>query len=236
MEFGQFHAGCHKKSDLFIVHWQPSIQQGEIDKDCMFSNDYEDECATICKICTRQTQTSPSWNTHLKLTILFNRHLNFGNLGAHLHQSHGIKMRDYQEKFGEPEITRKSYHECGICHETLLFIRWLSFCWNCEHDHLHPNEWTFTSRYHLTMHVKNKHGLTIGEYNKKHMQVLITDAHQSPLATHHFTSGQSWYKVIKNFISASQCRVQWDESKFWQGKKNRDTEGVKIISISTVLA
>ena len=94
----------------------------------MFSNDYEDECATICKICTR--------------------HLNFGNLGAHLHQSHGIKMRDYQEKFGEPEITRKSYHECGICHETLLFIR-----------------------YHLTMHVKNKHGLTIGEYNKKHMQL-----------------------------------------------------------------
>ena len=90
----------------------------------MFSNDYEDECATICKICTR--------------------HLNFGNLGAHLHQSHGIKMRDYQvwtslatslllfghqERFGEPEITRKSYHECGICHETLLFIRSLLLTW-----------------------------------------------------------------------------------------------------------
>ena len=111
-----------RRRDTFLV------AQTEIDKDCMFSNDYEDECATICKICTR--------------------HLNFGNLGAHLHQSHGVKMKDYQEKFGEPEITRKSYHECGICHETLLFIR-----------------------YHLTMHVKNKHGLTIGEYNNKHMQL-----------------------------------------------------------------
>ena len=28
-------------------------------------------------------------------------------------------------------------------------------------------------RYHLTMHVKNKHGLTIGEYNQKHMQVWV---------------------------------------------------------------
>ena len=31
--------------------------QNDIDKDCMFSNDYEDECATVCKICTR-------WNLH----------------------------------------------------------------------------------------------------------------------------------------------------------------------------
>ena len=43
-----------RRRDTFLV------AQTEIDKDCMFSNDYEDECATICKICTR--------------------HLNFGNL------------------------------------------------------------------------------------------------------------------------------------------------------------
>jgi len=104
------------------------LKQQEIDKDCMFSNDYEDECATVCKICTRM--------------------LNYGNLGSHLYQSHGTKMRQYVEKFGEAVIEKKSYHECAICHETLLFIR-----------------------YHITLHVKTRHGLSINEYNKRHMQL-----------------------------------------------------------------
>ena len=131
-----------------------------------------------------RVQIQTPWEIYIKSNHIITRHLNFGNLGAHLHQSHGIKMRDYQvwiffvtslflfghqEKFGEPEITRKSYHECGICHETLLFIRWQLLAWNLNPSAYH----VFTSRYHLTMHVKNKHGLTIGEYNKKHMQVCI---------------------------------------------------------------
>merc|ERR1719483_1426430 len=89
---------------------------GEIDKDCMFSNDYEDECSTICQLC--------------------NRSLNFGNFGSHLYQSHGMRMKEFVEQFGEPEIHKKSYHECAICHETLLFVR-----------------------YQLAQHVKTKHGL-----------------------------------------------------------------------------
>jgi len=105
-----------------------SLQVGVIDKDCMFSNDYEDECATICKICERS--------------------LNYGNLGSHLYQSHSTRMKDYVEQWGEPQITKKSYHECAICHETLLFIR-----------------------YHLVTHVKTKHNMSISTYNKAHMQL-----------------------------------------------------------------
>ena len=52
-------------------------------------------------------------------------------------------MKDYVEQYGEPEINKKSYHECAICHETLLFIR-----------------------YHLVTHVKTKHNMTITQYNK----------------------------------------------------------------------
>ena len=101
---------------------------GEIDTNCMFSNDYEDECQTICKICERS--------------------LNYGNLGSHLYQAHSTRMKDYVEQYGEPEISKKSYHECAICHETLLFIR-----------------------YHLLTHVKTKHNMTISAYNKAHMQL-----------------------------------------------------------------
>jgi len=105
-----------------------SMQVGEIDRDCMFSNDYEDECATFCKICERN--------------------LNFGNLGSHLYQSHAMRMKDYVEQWGEPQITKKTYHECAICHETLLFIR-----------------------FHLVTHVKTKHNMSIATYNKSHMQL-----------------------------------------------------------------
>eukprot|EP00092_Neocalanus_flemingeri_P040165 GFUD01043750.1.p1 GENE.GFUD01043750.1~~GFUD01043750.1.p1 ORF type:complete len:921 (+),score=245.54 GFUD01043750.1:150-2912(+) len=108
--------------------YSSNLQIGEIDKDCMFSNDYEDECSTICKICERS--------------------LNYGNLGSHLYQSHSTRMKDYVEQWGEPQITKKSYHECAICHETLLFIR-----------------------YHLVTHVKTKHNLSIAVYNKSHMQL-----------------------------------------------------------------
>jgi len=108
--------------------YSANLQVGEIDKDCMFSNDYEDECSTICKICERS--------------------LNYGNLGSHLYQSHATRMKDYVEQFGEPQITKKSYHECAICHETLLFIR-----------------------YHLVTHVKTKHNMSIAAYNKAHMQL-----------------------------------------------------------------
>jgi len=106
----------------------PNLVVGEIDTDCMFSNDYEDECQTICKICDRS--------------------LNYGNLGSHLYQSHSTRMKDYVDQYGEPEINKKSYHECAICHETLLFIR-----------------------YHLVTHVKTKHNMTITQYNKAHMQL-----------------------------------------------------------------
>jgi len=105
-----------------------NMQVGEIDRDCMFSNDYEDECATFCKICERN--------------------LNFGNLGSHLYQSHAMRMKDYVEQWGEPQITKKTYHECAICHETLLFIR-----------------------FHLVTHVKTKHNMSIATYNKSHMQL-----------------------------------------------------------------
>jgi len=105
-----------------------NLNVGEIDKDCMFSNDYEDECSTVCKICERS--------------------LNYGNLGSHLYQSHSTRMKDYVEQFGEPQITKKSYHECAICHETLLFIR-----------------------YQLVTHVKSKHNMSIAAYNKSHMQL-----------------------------------------------------------------
>ena len=105
-----------------------NLTVGEIDTDCMFSNDYEDECQTVCKICDRS--------------------LNYGNLGSHLYQSHNSRMKEYMEEFGEPEITKKSYHECAICHETLLFIR-----------------------YHLVTHVKTKHNMTISAYNKANMQL-----------------------------------------------------------------
>ena len=30
-----------------------NLTVGEIDTDCMFSNDYEDECQTICRICDK---------------------------------------------------------------------------------------------------------------------------------------------------------------------------------------
>ena len=59
------------------------------------------------------------------------------------------------------------------------------------------------------MHVKNKHGLTIGEYNKKHMQVWIHDL-----------------VIITNpSILAAQCWVQWHKPKFWQGEEDWHTEG-----------
>merc|ERR1719511_336881 len=61
----------------------PNLVVGEIDTDCMFSNDYEDECQTICKICDRS--------------------LNYGNLGSHLYQSHSTRMKDYVDQYGEPE-------------------------------------------------------------------------------------------------------------------------------------
>ena len=105
-----------------------SLPEGEIDTDCMFSNDYEDECLTACEIC--------------------NKSVKFGNLGSHVYQSHGIRMRQYTSEHGTPEITKKSYHECAICHETLLFIR-----------------------SQLVSHVKTKHNKTISEYNKAHMQL-----------------------------------------------------------------
>merc|ERR1719232_1241464 len=105
-----------------------NLAVGDIDTDSLFSNDYEDECQTICKICDRS--------------------LNYGNLGSHLYQSHSTRMKDYVEQYGEPDITKKSYHECAICHETLLFIR-----------------------YHLLTHVKTKHNMTISAYNKAHMQL-----------------------------------------------------------------
>ena len=62
------------------------------------------------------------------------------------------------------------------------------------------------------MHVKNKHGLTIGEYNKKHMQVLIHDL------------------VIESSITnppilVAQCWVQRHKPKFWQGEEDWHTEG-----------
>lgn len=71
-----------------------NLAVGEIDTNCMFSNDYEDECQTICKICDRS--------------------LNYGNLGSHLYQSHSTRMKDYVEQYGEPDITKKSYHECAV--------------------------------------------------------------------------------------------------------------------------
>ena len=46
---------------------------GEIDRNCVFSNDYEDECQTVCKICQRC--------------------LNLGNLGPHLYQTHSVTMK-----------------------------------------------------------------------------------------------------------------------------------------------
>ena len=105
-----------------------NLTVGEIDTDCMFSNDYEDECQTVCKICDRS--------------------LNYGNLGSHLYQSHNSRMKEYMEEFGEPEITKKSYHECAICHETLLFMR-----------------------SNIKTHVKIKHNITITSYNRSHMQL-----------------------------------------------------------------
>ena len=52
-------------------NYTSQLTVGEIDKDCMFSNDYEDECATMCKVCDRS--------------------LNYGNLGSHLYQSHSTR-------------------------------------------------------------------------------------------------------------------------------------------------
>ena len=46
---------------------------GEVDTNCLFSNDYEDECQTICKICRRG--------------------LNYGNLGSHIYQAHSVRMK-----------------------------------------------------------------------------------------------------------------------------------------------
>ena len=104
------------------------LEVGEIDTDCMYSNDYEDECQAECQICGRKVK--------------------YGNLGTHLYQAHSIRMKEYVDEFGEPEITIKNYHECAICHETLLFIR-----------------------SHLVNHVKTKHNMTISAYNKANMQL-----------------------------------------------------------------
>ena len=100
----------------------------KVDTDCMFSNDYEDECLTVCKICDKS--------------------LKYSNIASHLYQSHQTKMKVYVEEFGEPEFRKKSYHECAICHETLLFMR-----------------------SHIKNHVKMKHDLTISAYNRAHMQL-----------------------------------------------------------------
>ena len=55
-------------------------------------------------------------------------------------------VKDYVDQQGEPAISRKSYHECAICGETLLFIR-----------------------QQLLTHVKTRHNMTISDYNKAHM-------------------------------------------------------------------
>ena len=105
-----------------------NLPVGEIDTDCMFSNDYMDECLTVCKVCDRSFK--------------------YGNLGSHIYQTHNIRMKEYNSEYGTPEITKKSYHECAICHETLLFIR-----------------------SQLVNHIKTKHNMTISNYNKAYMQL-----------------------------------------------------------------
>ena len=61
------------------------------------------------------------------------------------------------------------------------------------------------------MHVKNKHGLSIGDYNKKHMQVLNPKIQFGEIS-----------------ILAAQCRVQRHKYDFWQGEKDWNTEGEEI--------
>ena len=100
----------------------------EVDTNCIFSNDYEDECSTICKICDKT--------------------LKYSNIASHLYQTHQTKLKVYVEEFGEPEFSKKSYHECAICHETLLFMR-----------------------SNIKTHVKIKHNITITSYNRSHMQL-----------------------------------------------------------------
>ena len=76
---------------------------GEIDNN-QFSNNYEDEYRTICKICHES--------------------LKYGHLGSHLYQSDSpTKIKDYVKKYGMPDISKRSYHECAIRQETLLFVR-----------------------------------------------------------------------------------------------------------------
>ena len=116
------------KKYLSKIKYDSNLTVGKVDTNCLFSNDYEDECQTICKICERS--------------------LNYGNLGSHLYQSHSTRMKDYVDDYGEPVISKKTYHECAICHQTLYFIR-----------------------HHLLTHVKTKHNMTISVYNKAHMQL-----------------------------------------------------------------
>ena len=76
---------------------------GKIDADCMFSNDYEEECLTICKICDKT--------------------LVYSNLGSHIYQLHQTKMKTYIKDFGQPELSKKSYHECAICTVLLQILQ-----------------------------------------------------------------------------------------------------------------
>ena len=82
---------------MFVFVFTP-CPQNEIDKDCMFSNDYEDECATVCRICTRSLNYGGAWEVERKYMIYL------GNLGSHLYQSHGTKMRAYVEKVSVVKI------------------------------------------------------------------------------------------------------------------------------------
>ena len=74
-----------------------NLTVGEIDTDCMFSNDYEDECQTICKICDRS--------------------LNYGNLGSHLYQSHNSRMKEYIENNEDNVLVQFAD---GSCREVAL--------------------------------------------------------------------------------------------------------------------
>ena len=34
-----------------------------------------------------------------------------------------MKSKDYCKKYGRVKMTEKAYHECAICHKTILFVR-----------------------------------------------------------------------------------------------------------------
>jgi len=103
------------------------VNDTEVDRDVMYSNDYEDECKAVCKVCHKECS--------------------FANLNSHVYQCHNIRSGDYLTQFGSVEFSRKAYHECAICHKTLLFVR-----------------------YHIATHVKTKHKISLNDYNREHMQ------------------------------------------------------------------